>query len=102
VSKDQALGALLFLVCTLLGVGYMAVLIFPNMVKSLLPWLPWSAAGIRFAAIGAVVLLAFLAVVLIGAWIGWTIATTPSPKSIEEEGKELQQTQKEKGVGSGS
>jgi len=30
------------------------------------------------------VLAAFIAVLGIGAWIGWTMATTPPPKPIEE------------------
>jgi hypothetical protein len=30
------------------------------------------------------VFLAFIAIMAIGAWIGWTMATTPPPKPIEE------------------
>jgi len=30
------------------------------------------------------VYIAFVAVLVIGAWIGWTMATTPPPKPIEE------------------
>ena len=29
-------------------------------------------------------LIAFLAIMFIGAWIGWIMATTPPPKPIEE------------------
>jgi predicted DNA-binding transcriptional regulator len=30
------------------------------------------------------VLIAFVAVLAIGAWIGWTMGTTPPPRPIEE------------------
>lgn len=41
-------------------------------------------AQIGFAVLGFAVAGAVLA---IGAWIGWTMATTPAPKPIEEIGK---------------
>jgi predicted DNA-binding transcriptional regulator len=46
------------------------------------------------------VLVAFVAVLAIGAWIGWTMATTPPPKPIEEiEAEEKKEEEKEKAVG---
>lgn len=96
------MGALVFSVCLLLAVGYVAILAFPNMAKSILPWLPWSAGGIRFAAVSAVVLAAFLTVVMIGAWIGWTMATTPPARSMKESKKELRQPQENDEAGSQS
>ena len=43
-----------------------------------------AAAGVRFWLIATPVLIAFVGVLAIGAWIGWTIATTPAPKPIED------------------
>jgi len=34
--------------------------------------------------VGVPVYIALVAVLVIGAWIGWTMATTPPPKPIEE------------------
>jgi predicted DNA-binding transcriptional regulator len=48
------------------------------------------------------VFVGFVAILGIGAWIGWTMATTPSPKPIEEmaseeeEGKEKASDDKKK------
>ena len=43
--------------------------------------LDWSIA---FTLVAVPVLLAFVLILGIGAWIGWTMATTPPPKPIEE------------------
>ena len=85
MSKDRILGALIVVVCVLGAVGYVGVVFFPGVVThQLLQWLPWSSGEIRFGAIAVVVLLAFLAVLFVGAWIGWTMASTPPPKPLEE------------------
>jgi predicted DNA-binding transcriptional regulator len=39
---------------------------------------------IQFTLVAIPVLLAFVLILGIGAWIGWTMATTPPPKPIEE------------------
>ena len=39
---------------------------------------------VRFWLIGVPVFVAFVAILFIGEWIGWTMATTPPPKPIEE------------------
>ena len=91
VSKDQAIGALIFLVCAVVAIGYVVVLVYPGVVRYVLPGVPWSDMGIRFWAVAVVVLIAFLAVMFIGAWIGWTMATTPPPKPIEEIEEELKE-----------
>jgi len=36
------------------------------------------------------VFIGFIAILAIGAWIGWIMATTPPPKPIEETGKQEQ------------
>lgn len=70
VSKDQGIGWLIFLVCVIVGIAYVGgFAVYPD----LRAWL-----------IAIPVILAFLLVLGIGAWIGWTMATTPPPKPIEE------------------
>jgi len=99
-SKDQAIGALIFLVCVLLAIGYIIVLFFPQTVISFLQtylsWISWTELGIRLWAVTIIVLIAFLAIMFIGAWIGWTMATTPPPKPIEEIETEEEKVEEEK------
>ncbi|NIR86108.1 hypothetical protein GWO13_00475 [Candidatus Bathyarchaeota archaeon] len=84
VSKDQAIGGLIFLVCVVVAIGYIITLFgYEAIVKPLLN-LTWSTSGVQFWLIAIPVLVAFVAVLAIGAWIGWTMATTPPPKPIEE------------------
>jgi hypothetical protein len=40
------------------------------------------------------VFVAFIAILAIGAWIGWTMATTPPPKPIEDITSEMETEQK--------
>lgn len=82
VSKDQAIGWVIFLVCAVIAILYFIALIFPwaflrNVSTS-------SLQTFRLYLVAAPVLVAFIAVLGIGAWIGWTMATTPPPKPIEE------------------
>ncbi|MFQ5712391.1 MAG: hypothetical protein ACE5GD_11535 [Candidatus Geothermarchaeales archaeon] len=79
VSKDQAIGWLIFLVCVVVAIAYSIALIFP---KAVLGWVEPLVAQIWL--IGVPVYIAFVVVLAIGAWIGWTMATTPPPKPIEE------------------
>ncbi|MFQ6080484.1 MAG: transcriptional regulator [Candidatus Bathyarchaeia archaeon] len=70
MDRDQFVGVLLLLVCVVVAVGYLVGLfLFPS---------------IQFWLIAAPVVIAFMVVLSIGAWIGWTMATTPSPEPIEE------------------
>jgi len=64
------IGALILIVCIAIAAGYSYVVLFVE------AWRVW--------AVTIVVLLAFLAIMFIGAWIGWTMATTPPPRPIEE------------------
>jgi protein-S-isoprenylcysteine O-methyltransferase Ste14 len=85
LSKDQAIGGTIFGVCLIVGIVYtLGLFYFGNPLES------WSVA---FWLIAIPVFLAFIAILAIGAWIGWTMATTPSPKPIEEtsEKKEIEQ-----------
>ncbi|PIU59918.1 transcriptional regulator [Candidatus Bathyarchaeota archaeon CG07_land_8_20_14_0_80_47_9] len=89
MNKDKALGFLIFLACTVIAILYAVGLFLPYF------------EGFRFWVIATPVLVGFVAILGIGAWIGWTMATTPPPKPIEEmtseeEGKEKASDKKEK------
>ncbi|MFQ5836931.1 MAG: hypothetical protein ACE5HG_03665 [Candidatus Bathyarchaeia archaeon] len=84
VSKDQAIGWVIFLVCVVVMIGYVVTLFgYEQIIKPLLN-LTWSTRGVQFWLVAIPVLIAFIAILAIGAWIGWTMATTPPPKPIEE------------------
>lgn len=72
MSKDQALGTLICTVCVAVAIAYTLALFWPAL------------EAIRLWLVAIPVLIAFIAVLGIGAWIGWTMATTPPPKPIEE------------------
>jgi len=76
MSKDQAVGALLLIV-GVLGIVVYAYLVFLTEYALLVLKLT------GFVAVGGV--LAIL------AWIGYTLATTPPPKPIEDIEKEIEQ-----------
>jgi len=96
VSKDQAIGGLIFIVCAIVGVFYVVTLFYPN-------WLGFFGLNtqdasvrfwIMFWIVAVPVLVAFIAIMGIGAWIGWTMATTPPPKPIEEITSEMEKEEK--------
>ncbi len=76
MGKDQAVGALL-LIAGVLGIVVYAYLVFLTEYALLVLKLT------GFVAVGGV--LAIL------AWIGYTLATTPPPKPIEDIEKEIEQ-----------
>ena len=94
VSKDQAIGWLICLVCVVIAVVYTVTLVWQD-------WVTWVRPEVRTQTvqiwlIGAPVYIALVAVLVIGAWIGWTMATTPPPKPIEEiEAEEKPSEEKE-------
>jgi len=63
-NKDQAIGVLIFLVCVAVVTGYATKVLFS---QHIIP-----------------VLVPLLTLLPIGAWISWTIATTPQSKLLEE------------------
>ncbi|MEM2937084.1 MAG: transcriptional regulator [Candidatus Bathyarchaeia archaeon] len=93
VSKDQSIGGAIFIVCVLIAILYVVTLFFPGWLSTL--GLKISEADIRFWAVAVPVFIAFIAVMGIGAWIGWTMATTPPPKPIEEITSEIEEEKKE-------
>jgi TRAP-type C4-dicarboxylate transport system permease small subunit len=83
VSKDQGIGWVIFLVCVVVMIGYVVTLFGYEQIIQ--PWFDvGSTSGVQFWLVAIPVLIAFVAVLAIGAWIGWTMATTPPPKPIEE------------------
>lgn len=83
MSKDQAIGLLIFLACTAVAIAYLTALFWPTL------------ESIRFWIIAIPVTIGFIIVMGIGAWIGWTMATTPPPKPIEEIASEAEERKQE-------
>jgi predicted DNA-binding transcriptional regulator len=94
VSKDQAIGGAILLVCVVVAVVYLVALFgYEQLIK---PWLNiGNAIDVRFWLIAVPVFVAFVAILFIGAWIGWTMATTPPPKPIEEITTEMEEKKEE-------
>ncbi|MCW4016873.1 MAG: hypothetical protein NWF06_10920 [Candidatus Bathyarchaeota archaeon] len=83
VSKDQAIGWVIFLVCALVALAYTVSMVWASEVVDLLDW-NLSSQTFRLYLVAFPVLIAFVAVLAIGAWIGWTMGTTPPPRPIED------------------
>ena len=82
VSKDQGIGWIIFLVCMMVALAYVVGFFVVS-------------TAIKFWMIAIPVIIAFVLVLAIGAWIGWTMATTPPPKPIEElEAEDLREEDK--------
>jgi hypothetical protein len=83
MSKDRAIGGVILLVCVVVAVVYLVAFFgYNDLVK---PWLNIGSAGaVQFWLIAAPVAIAFVAILGIGSWIGYTMTTTPPPKPIEE------------------
>ena len=87
MSKDQAIGGAILIVCLLVAIGYTLSLFYPE-------WLTNIGIDYTFPQLWVVaipVFIAFIAILFIGAWIGWTMATTPPPKPIEEITTEIEE-----------
>ncbi|MGB9713990.1 MAG: hypothetical protein ACPLZC_03305 [Candidatus Bathyarchaeales archaeon] len=95
VSKDQSIGGVILLVCIVIAIFYIVTLFYPQWLIDL----GWARASdtnaIQFWIIAIPVFIAFVAVMAIGAWIGWTMATTPPPKPIEEITAEMEEKKEE-------
>jgi H+/Cl- antiporter ClcA len=93
-SKDQAIGGIIFIVCALVGIFYVVTLFWPHWLTYIPGVTSIDDASARFWIIAVPVLIAFIAIMGIGAWIGWTMATTPPPKPIEEITSEMETEEK--------
>jgi hypothetical protein len=93
VSKDQGIGGLIFIVCAVIAISYIVTLFYPSWLGAFglsddtLKWM----GEAQFWVVAVPVFIAFIAVMGIGMWIGWTMATTPPPKPIEEITSELEE-----------
>jgi hypothetical protein len=94
MSKDQAIGGAILAVCIIVAVGYAVLVISPSLITGPLS-LSLSDNDARLYAVLVPVFIAFIAILLIGAWIGWTMATTPPPKPIEEITTEIEEKKEE-------
>ncbi len=96
VSKDQAIGGAILLVCVVVALGYIVTLFWPDWLKIIgLNFGENHGSSVRFWVIAIPVFVAFIAIMFIGAWIGWTMATTPPPKPIEEITSEIEEKKEE-------
>jgi hypothetical protein len=93
-SKDQAIGGVIFIVCALVGIFYVVTLFWPSWLTYIPGVSNIDEGSARFWIIAIPVLIAFIAIMGIGAWIGWTMATTPPPKPIEEITSEMESEEK--------
>ena len=78
VSKDQGIGGAILAVCVIVAIVYVLLVCLPQQLFGL------NGTTVRLDAVLVLVSIAFIAILAIGAWIGWTMATTPPPKPIEE------------------
>jgi len=75
-SKDQGIGAVILVGCLLGIVIYFWLVFFTGFWDIVLKLTGFIAVG---------------GILGIGAWIGWTMATTPPPKPIEDIEKEIEE-----------
>ena len=96
VSKDQGIGGAILAVCVIVAIGYLILVIFPGQFIGLFEKITSSTGtDTRLDAVLILVSVAFVAILAIGAWIGWTMATTPPPKPIEEITTEIEEKKEE-------
>ncbi len=77
MGKDQAIGGAILAVCIIVVVGYLVLMVDPGLFNL-------NTTDARLNAVLILVSAAFIAILGIGAWIGYTMASTPPPKPIEE------------------
>ena len=96
MSKDQAIGGAILVVCVLVAICYTVGLFFYKPIVDAIPALNIGDEGVvRFWLVAIPVFIAFVGILMIGAWIGWTMATTPPPKPIEEITSEMEEKKEE-------
>jgi len=82
MNKDQVLGAVLMVASAIIIIAYIWLVFFP----------PLAGADIFLLKLtGTVAVVGIFAIL---AWIGYTLATTPPPKPIEEIEKEIEEEMK--------
>jgi predicted DNA-binding transcriptional regulator len=73
------IGGAILAVCIIVAVGFVVLVAIPDQLGMGL-----NAAEVRLNVVLILVSVAFIAILAIGAWIGYTMASTPPPKPIEE------------------
>jgi predicted DNA-binding transcriptional regulator len=81
LGKDQAIGALLMVLSIAVIIVYAWILFFTE----------WSVLLMQIT-----LMIAVAGILGILAWIGYTLATTPPPKPVEEIEKELKNLEEHK------
>lgn len=89
MSKDQAIGGIIVIACATVAIFYIVTLFYPQWLSMV--GVQTTGTEIQFWIIAVPVFIAFLAILIIGAWIGWTMATTSPPKPIEEIQTEIEE-----------
>ncbi len=96
MSKDQAIGGAILAVCVIVALVYALLAIFPAQLYGVIGTVTNDTGNnIRLDMVLILVSIAFIAILAIGAWIGWTMATTPPPKPIEEITTEMEEKKEE-------
>ena len=95
VSKDQAIGGAILIVCILAAAFYTVAIFRAEWLMSTLENLlsfefKMGEPNFRLWIVTIPVFITFIAIMFIGAWIGYTMATTPPPKPIEEITTEIE------------
>ena len=88
VNKDQGIGGAILIICVIVAIGYLVLVVDPGLFNL-------NATNVRLDEVLVLVSIAFIAILAIGAWIGWTMATTPPPKPIEEITTEIDDKKEE-------
>lgn len=87
MSKDQGYGFVIFLISVIIAIVYLFAFFGPYLGWLDMQWNQW--------AVGIPVLLFVLLVLVISAWIGWTMLTTPPPAPLEPEPQPSQENTEE-------
>ena len=82
MNRDQVLGSVLLVASAIIIIAYIWLVFFP----------PLAGADIFLLKLTGAVAVAGVFAIL--AWIGYTFATTPPPKPIEEIEKEIEEEMK--------
>ena len=77
MGKDQVFGVVILAVCVVVVVGFLVLVVDPGLFS-------FNVVDVRLDVVLILVSAAFIAILGIGGWIGYTKATTPAPKPIEE------------------
>jgi predicted DNA-binding transcriptional regulator len=99
MSNDRIIGGTILTLCVAVAAFFVVTLLYPQWLLSM--GVQATALDVQFWTIAIPILIAFVAIMGIGAWIGFTMATTPPPKLIEEiatpdETKEIESNKPDK------